>query len=156
MKVIIFSDSHRRFGGMYEAVEREEKSGRVDYIIHAGDVVEDAEELGIAFPQKNIIFVSGNNDFWHRDAPEDRFFTLDGVKIFLTHGHKYGVKYSPAKLKQHARTLGAKLCIFGHTHSALCERDGDFVLFNPGTPVSSYGVLETKGNGEFDIRLNNI
>ena len=149
MKAIIFSDSHRRFNPMYEAVERE---GGIDYIIHAGDVVEDAEELAVAYPRKSVIYVRGNNDFWHRDVPDDRFFTLDGVKIFLTHGHNYGVKYSAAKVKQHAVQLGADICIFGHTHSAVCDWARGFCLFNPGTPSDSYGILETNG-GKFDIRL---
>lgn len=139
MKIIVFSDSHRSFAPMMRAMEKE---GNPQYIIHAGDVSQDVEDLRIMYPQHNIISVRGNNDPWDRETPDDCFFELGGVKIFLTHGHNYGVKYTTAKLKLHAMELGANVCIFGHTHTALNENDGKIILFNPGSVMRTYGVLE--------------
>ncbi len=152
MKAIIFSDSHRSFNPMMRAMEIE---GNVDLIIHAGDVLSDVEDLKIMYPRHNIVYVKGNNDFWDNSAAEDRFFNFDGVKIFLTHGHNYGVKYSLAKLTKHGAELGADICIFGHTHAALNERSGNLTLFNPGSVSRHYGVLETGTTG-FQMRICDI
>lgn len=149
MKAVIFSDSHGVFNPMMKAIEDE---GNVDMIIHAGDVLRDVEDLQIVYPRHNIVFVKGNNDIWDRTAPEDRFFEFGGVKIFLTHGHNYGVKYSPAKVMKKGMELGANLCIFGHTHKAYNEKVGNVTLFNPGSAMSRYGVLEAE-NGEFTLKI---
>jgi len=149
MKAIIFSDSHRSFNPMMKAVEAE---GNVDLIIHAGDVLADVEDLQIVYPNHNIVYVKGNNDIWDRTAPEDRFFEFGGVKIFLTHGHNYGVKYSPAKVMQKGKELGAALCIFGHTHKVFNEKIGNVTLFNPGSASRHYGVLEAE-KGEFTLKV---
>lgn len=139
MKIIVFSDSHGRTAPITHAIEKEGKS---DMIIHAGDVLRDVEDLKLMYPRENIVYVKGNNDFWDRETPEDRFFEIGGVKIFLTHGHNYGVKYTLAKLKQHAQKLGAQVCIFGHTHCQCNENDGGIIMFNPGSSNRSYGVVE--------------
>ena len=152
MKVLIFSDSHKNLGAMTKVVEKE---APVDWIIHAGDVCCDVEDLEIMYPRIPIAYVAGNNDYFVRDVPTDRFFELGGVKIFLTHGHNYGVKYSYAKLLKKATELGADIAVFGHTHQAHCEKIGNVTLFNPGAAPRSYGVLEIN-NGEFnsEIRKN--
>ena len=152
MKAIIFSDSHGRFSPMADAIEAE---GKVDLIIHAGDVVRDAEDLLIMYPRIPVAFVRGNNDLWETQAEDERFFTFDGLKIFLTHGHNYGVKYSLAKLEKRGRDLGADICIFGHTHSAHQEENGGVTLFNPGAATRHYGVLETGRDG-FCLRICDI
>ena len=54
MKIIVFSDSHRDFNPMMQAIERE---GNIDMIIHAGDVLSDVEDLKIMYPQYNIVYV---------------------------------------------------------------------------------------------------
>ena len=149
MKIVILSDSHGSFGAMTKAIDAE---GGVDMIIHAGDVVRDAEDLMIMYPMQRIVYVKGNNDFWERDAADERFFEFDGVKFFVTHGHNYGVKYSLAKLNAHAKSLGADVCVFGHTHCAYNETVNDVMMVNPGSAVRSYAVLETNG-GKPEIKI---
>ncbi len=138
---------------MMTAIESE---GKIDLIIHAGDVLADVEDLQIMYPRCPIAYVKGNNDFWDRTAVEDRFFEFDGVKIFLTHGHNYGVKYSTAKLLRKGEEMGADLCIFGHTHSVCNEKVGEITLFNPGSASRHYGVLETDGKGAFSVCLRDV
>ena len=152
MKAIIFSDSHGSFNPMMEAIVKE---GKIDLIIHAGDVVGDAEDLQAAYPRLAVACVKGNNDWWDRTAPDDRIFEFDGVKIFLTHGHNYGVKYSLAKLMQKGRETGADICIFGHTHTALSEVLDGITFFNPGSASRHYGVLETD-DGKFTLKICDI
>ncbi len=149
MKILIFSDSHKSFAPMMRAIEIEKD---VNWIIHAGDVQSDVEDLLITYPKTPVAYVKGNNDFFLRDVPEDRFFTLDGVKIFLTHGHNYGVKYSLSALFKKGTELGADICIFGHTHVAVCEKMENITLFNPGSATKSYGVMEIN-NGEYSLEI---
>ncbi len=152
MKAIIFSDSHGSFNPMMKAIENE---GKVDLIIHAGDVVRDAEDLQATYPRIAVAYVKGNNDWWDNSVPVDRVFEFDGVKILLTHGHNYGVKYSLAKLVQKGIELEADICIFGHTHSACNERINGTTLFNPGSASRHYGVLETD-KGNFTLKVCDI
>lgn len=153
MKAIIFSDSHGSFEPMLRAVENEEK---VDMIIHAGDVLRDVEDLRIMYPRKNIVCVKGNNDFWDRTEVDERVFEFSGVKIFLAHGHTYGVKYTLGKIYEKAVSLGADICIFGHTHLPLCEKRGNVFVFNPGAASKTYGVLEIKKDNNFDLKICEI
>lgn len=152
MKALIFSDSHRSFNPMMQAIERE---GKVDLIIHAGDVLTDVEDLKIVYPRHNIVYVRGNNDFWDHSAADERFFEIEGVKIFLTHGHNYGVKYSTAKLAKVGIEKGANICIFGHTHAVYNEKIGGLTLFNPGSASRHYGVLEIS-EGNFTVKICDI
>ncbi len=152
MKAIIFSDSHGNFNAMAKAVEQEKN---IDMIIHAGDINRDIADLEIAYPHLLVAGVRGNNDFWDTTYPDERIFTFGNVKIFLTHGHLYGVKYSLAKLSAKSREVEADICIFGHTHSRLNESDSGITLFNPGSASRHYGVLETDGKN-FSIFIKEI
>lgn len=152
MTALIFSDSHLQFSPMMEAIESFPK---VDWIIHAGDMHQDVEDLMAAFPKIPVAYVKGNNDFFLPDVPADRFFELFGVKIFLTHGHKYGVKHSLFGVTKEALSRGADVCIFGHTHIPHSEIVGGIHLFNPGSARKSFGVLEIDENG-FSLELREI
>ncbi len=152
MKAIIFSDSHKSFAPMITAIENE---GTVQQIIHAGDVHSDIEDLGIMYPKIPLAFVKGNNDVFLRDVPEDRIFDFYGIRIFLTHGHNYGVKYSLAALLKKGQDVGANLIIFGHTHQPYKEKIQGITLFNPGATTRSYGVLEVL-DGDFRLEIKKI
>lgn len=152
MKAIIFSDSHGNFSAMTKAIEKEEN---IDMIIHAGDINRDISDLEIAYPRFVVAGVRGNNDFWDTTYPDERIFSLDNLKVFLTHGHLYGVKYSLAKLNAKGREVGADICIFGHTHSMFNESASGITLFNPGSASRHYGVLETDGK-DFSLFIKEI
>lgn len=69
---------------------------------------------------------------------------VDGLKLFLTHGHKYNGDSLP-KLKSF------DVLIHGHTHIPLAESREGFYIFNPGSITlpkgghpNSYGVYEDK------------
>lgn len=152
MKILIFSDSHGSFGAMMSAMERE---GKVDMIIHAGDVCADIEDLQFAYPRICVAGVRGNNDYFNRDFPDERTFEVEGVKIFVTHGHIFGVKYSLDGLVKAANERGADLCVFGHTHINCREQQGSVVLYNPGRASRGYGVLICD-NGKFTLESKSL
>ncbi len=149
MKILVLSDSHNSFSSILRAMENERN---IDMIIHAGDVHRDVEDIMIMWPNIPCAYVLGNNDFFVHDAPNQRFFEVCGKKIFLTHGHLYGVKSSTARVEYEARKLGADICIFGHTHTRhLEEKDGLWIL-NPGAASRSYGIIQIK-NGVTEIKI---
>lgn len=143
MKALIFSDSHKNTACM-EKIIGENKD--IDLIIHAGDVVEDALFLEKYYKDINIVYVKGNNDYRFFDVPSERVFDFGGKRIFLTHGHSFGVKMNPLVLLPAAKERGANICIFGHTHSRFLKYAGGIYLFNPGSARSSAGLLEVSEN----------
>lgn len=146
MKALIFSDSHGDFMTMYNIIKN---TPNVDLIIHAGDVQRDVEDLLDAFPRIPCAYVLGNNDFFAFGVPFDRVFTFGGKKVFLTHGHKYSVKLSPARVVAEAKKKSADICIFGHTHSKYLDM-GEIAVVNPGSARYGYAIL-TVENEEIKI-----
>ena len=86
-----------------------------------------------------------------RSHNEENLFEIDGVKIFLTHGHLYDVKRSLSSIKEIGEKLNVSLVVFGHTHKPYIEKDGDMTLFNPGaTEDGRYGIIILE-NGNIDL-----
>ena len=140
MKLLILSDSHRKMEYMYRAVEREQP----DLIIHLGDHDRDAERLNKRYPDIPLWSVCGNCDYGA--GPERIVETVEGVRIYATHGHTLRVKYGLLRAELAAREVEANLLLFGHTHRALCDWHNGLWILNPGTcsgmgPIT-YGVIE--------------
>lgn len=151
MKALIFSDSHGMSSHICWAIE---DNPDVNLIIFAGDVHRDIEEVMHIYPRIPCTYVLGNNDYFVRDVPDERFFEFGGKKIFLTHGHNYSVKISPRRVTSEAKKRGADICIFGHTHSRYLDK-GDIWVVNPGSSYSSYAVL-TVNDGIINIEHKDI
>lgn len=128
MRIAVVSDTH---GYLERATSVLKAIRNIDLLLHAGDHYRDAFTLAQAFsaPVKGVV---GNCD---RGAfgPEEEFFEIAGHKIFLTHGHFYGVKRECNRLVYQAQKLGADLVVFGHTHQATCFSVGETRFLNPGT-----------------------
>ena len=88
-KILIFSDTH---GDINRCLDIIEKADSVSAIFHAGDYTGDAEDLESIYPNIPIYYVKGNNDYFSK-TPSHMLVTIDGVKIFITHGHEQNVKY---------------------------------------------------------------
>ena len=139
-------------GCAYDAVDAEQP----DLVLHLGDHVADAEDLACAFPQTELLYVPGNCD-WGSTARESLLIEREGVRIFLTHGHLFGVKQGLGRLYLEARHLGAEAAFFGHTHIPHCEKRDGVWLVNPGACSSlggraSYAVAEL-APGQMNCRL---
>ena len=82
---------------------------------------------------------------------QDGLAAFDGVVIFYTHGHMYGVKYDLDTLADAASARGAEVALFGHTHIPHAETRSGVFLFNPGscgrcyTGPDTYGILTLDG-----------
>ncbi len=145
MKLLIFSDSHGELLPMRDAIRRE----RPDAVLHLGDHAGDAFTLSQEFYDLPIAYVRGNCD---RDFPpcaETYERTLEGVRIFAAHGHRFGVKYDRLRFSLAAQERGATLALYGHTHCPDCTQQEGLWLLNPGAcggRTPTYGVaLLTNG-----------
>lgn len=154
MKIAVFSDSHGNVENMSRAIE----SYVPDCIIHLGDKVCDADEIASRYPHKQFLQVAGNCDY----APtvEDSILVeLEGVRIFLAHGHRHGVKLGLEAFANSVYCSGAKLGLFGHTHRAVHHEIRGIQLFNPGSCGNggrpTYGQIEIK-NGDVNCKIIEI
>ena len=145
-KILVLSDSHSYFDKVLKIFEKE----KPDIVIGAGDGIKDIEELSYIYPKAEYYMVKGNCDYFDRSHNEENLFEIDNIKIFLTHGHLYGVKRSLSSIKEIRKKLNVSLIVFGHTHKPYIEKDGDITLFNPGaTEDGRYGIIILeKGNIE--------
>lgn len=156
MKIAVISDTHR---SSYETNKILHIIEEVDMIIHLGDNVEDAETLAGYFKGR-IISVRGNCDFGSF-APSERLEVVEGKKIFITHGHRYDVKYGLSNLKYKAEEVGADIVLFGHTHESLVEYEKGIWFINPGSASmprdssKSIAILEIE-NSKVDISLRKL
>lgn len=140
-RILVFSDTHGDINTCIDVINNIPS----DMIIHAGDISRDVVSLRKKFPNKKIIAVCGNNDFVCPD-PYDTVAELDGVRIFVTHGHRYRVKYefNYNTLAEAAIRNNCTVAVFGHTH---CTYEGETLgvkLLNPGSTKynKNYGIIE--------------
>lgn len=154
MKILVVSDTHGRNKKLIESIL---KGNKADLLIHLGDYVEDGEKISKILGIPHII-VKGNGDF-KSNYPEDRLIKVKDKKIFLTHGHKYNVRYSIDRIFYKAKELEADIALFGHSHTSLNIRENGIVIMNPGSPslprdignIKSYGVIKIKEEIETEI-----
>ena len=65
--------------------------------------------------------------------PKEILVEIAGKKIFLTHGHKYNVKWTTKYLYEQASKLGADIIVYGHSHVGNEEHVNDKIIINPGS-----------------------
>ena len=120
MDILVLSDSHGRREKIEEAINRQIK--KPDAIIFLGDGLRDIVYAEIG--NIPIYRVSGNCDmggfFSDNGEVSERVAELCGKRIFMTHGHKYGVKSTFTPLLNEATSREADIVLFGHTHEK-CE-----------------------------------
>ena len=128
MKILIVSDTHGRDRNFESVLLR---THPVDGIFHLGDV-EGSEAYIEDICPCPLYMVSGNNDFFS-SAPSERIVEIEGYRIFMTHGHRYGVDHDRSRLRDKAREQGCHMAFCGHTHRPLIDMDADIIVVNPGS-----------------------
>lgn len=141
MKILIFSDSH---GNYPLAIKALDNAGQVDQVIHLGDGADDAQIIEDIFGIK-VITAAGNCDF-KTSKPRDIRITIDHMKFFITHGHKYDVKMGLKQLYNKAIAEETSIVLYGHTHIAAIETINNITFINPGClskncTFTSYAIL---------------
>ena len=146
MKLLVLSDSHGEGRKLDPFIEAE---GAYSHVLFLGDGWRDAEALQYAFPAQ-FAAVRGNCDY-DCDWNEDYTFWAGGVRIFMTHGHRYGVKYGLGSLAAAAAARGAKIALYGHTHKADISYVDGVLCINPGhvcypNTTASYAEIVIEGS----------
>lgn len=156
MKILIVSDTHGRHGNLDEVLERE---GKIDMLIHLGDVEHDEHYIE-TIAQWPVYMIAGNNDFFSY-LPSEKEIKIGKYRVFMTHGHGYYVSMNTRRLRDEAKARGVDIVLFGHTHKPYIDVEGDLKVINPGSLSyprqegrrASYIVMEINANGNADFEL---
>lgn len=126
-RLLVLSDTH----GATDAIDRVLMSaGQVDDVIHLGDYVRDADF--IKAKGFTVYSVKGNCDM-NSDIVTEQVLHIGSKKIWITHGHNYGVKFSLQRLLYRAMELEADAALYGHTHIAANGYEQGILFLNPGS-----------------------
>ena len=148
MIVAAVADTH----GKTELIIKNLKLLNPDHILFAGDYYSDGQKIikVLNVPGNSV---AGNCDTSNRMQQEE-IISLMGHKIFLVHGHQFGVKRDFNRLHYRAQELSVDAVVFGHTHSPFCEKIGELWFINPGSPVhsrlpgqESFAIIEVDNHG---------
>lgn len=150
MRILIISDTHRRDDIFFRVMEKERP---VNMLIHAGDV-EGSEDFYEAMGECEFHCVAGNNDFFSMLPMEEEFY-IGTNKVFLTHGHQYRISVNEDLILDEAKSRGANILIYGHTHRPVADWRGGILVMNPGSLTyprqegrrPSYIILEVAKSG---------
>lgn len=110
LSLLIISDSHGRRDRVAAAVNKTNP----DTVLFLGDGLADLDAVPEGVP---VRAVRGNCDLFRAaDTPESALVEIGGYRLFLTHGHREGVKYGLDAAIATALSKGADALLYGHTH----------------------------------------
>lgn len=147
MKIVVVSDTH---GNNKEVIEKISEMERPDLLFHLGDYIEDGIKICTALGIDTIM-VKGNGDQGNKIYNEDELIEISGRKIFLTHGHRYDVRYGITNLYYKALELNVDMVLFGHTHVPINIEENGIIFMNPGSPSIPRTQSKAKTIGLIDI-----
>lgn len=151
MRIGIISDTHRFTKAINEAIPY---LLDCDLIVHAGDNIDDADYIQAA-TDIPVVAVKGNCDFYPDSVKDEETFMAENKRIFVCHGHKYGIKYTLSDLFEKALDSDVDIVIFGHSHVPCYEEMNGVIFINPGS-VSLPRGGSSKGIGILDIENGEI
>lgn len=155
---LAFSDTH---GDLMQVERILLQYPQVDGVLHLGDYARDAAWIRERHPDLPVHAVCGNCDIGVDTVrfPVERELVVEGRRLLLTHGHRYGVKNGYGRLAARGAAGVFDLVLFGHTHMAADVRMQGVHLLNPGSPshpkgmdLPSFALVEI-GHGLVETRL---
>ena len=127
-KLIIVSDNHGD-----KNIEMILDKREYDLAIHCGD---SQFQYNSEIMKKFNVRVKGNCDF-DNNYPNEVVIEIEGIKLFITHGHLYNIKYTFKDLCLKADELGCQIALFGHSHQLMNETTRGIQLINSGSTAFS-------------------
>lgn len=149
MKIGIMSDTHRKIGKAKKVIDYFVKEN-VEYIIHAGDIVEIEVLKYIEETKIEYKAVYGNNDN-HLLEYQNDFNLVEEPYYFYINKKKIKLMHKPYYLG-----ADADIIIFGHTHDVHTQMNNGKLYLNPGetcgrdTNYSNFLILDI---GEDNYKL---
>ena len=144
MKIMIISDIHGGYEDLEKVLDIFDKE-KYDKLLILGDLysfyntIENDFIINKLNNIENKLIVRGNCDF-DMNIPEILNITLNGLKMTLTHGHKYNNDY--------LLNLDTYIIFIGHTHIPCILFKNNKYIVNPGSihksreGENSFGVLD--------------
>jgi len=146
MKVLVMSDTH---GYIFNARKAIERNPDIEMVLHLGDYCRDAVQLSQLFPNIKFEYVYGNSDIRIGTICAEKTIEIEGKRVFMTHGHKYSVKWDYNRILAQAKIENAEVILFGHTHIAVVDNVKNTLIMNPGSisesrsnKPESYAILD--------------
>lgn len=131
-QIIVVSDSHKHNNTLNSIFKAHPQ---INTCIHCGDIQDDYHKLNI----EHLYIVSGNTDF--NDLNQELNLNIEGVNIYISHGHQHYVDDGLDLLKEFASQHDFQLICFGHTHKALFTLENGIYYLNPGSVAFPRGGL---------------
>jgi hypothetical protein len=144
MRILVLSDTHGSRRKTDLAIQQQPTA---QVVIHLGDGADDLEYPRFEYPDKSFYQVCGNCDRCC-DFPVEDMITIEGKRILFTHGHAFRVKYTLEDLNAHARSKGADIVLFGHTHQPMTTYEDGLYWMNPASLRDNhYGIIDITDKG---------
>ncbi|MDH5516423.1 MAG: metallophosphatase family protein [Gammaproteobacteria bacterium] len=145
LRIAIISDTHSVLDQRIENI-----ISQSDIAIHAGDIC-CGSVLEKMHPKLGHVFaVTGNNDHhsvWPSNQkdiveslPDVAEIQLPGGLLVVEHGHTHG-HHKPSHSSLRKTHPNARVIVYGHTHSQVCDKDELPWVINPGAA----GATRTRG-----------
>lgn len=149
MLIAVISDSH---GNKSSISKLKDKISSAKVLLFLGDGENDLKEITEGF-NGEVYAVRGNCDF-KGIYPGERVIEIQGKKIFMCHGDRYGVKYGYNSIFYKGKEVGADIVLFGHSHLPIIEEHDGLILMNPGSVSHGVGKIN-KTLGFIDLDAKN-
>lgn len=125
MKIGIFSDTHRKIQRAEYIIELFKQRG-VEFIIHAGDIVEPKVLELLQTSGIRYVAVFGNNDA-HLASYYNKYNLVQEPHYFKLADTKFKLMHLPFYM-----SADTEVIIYGHTHKFDCEFNHGTLFLNPG------------------------
>ena len=140
-RIIILSDTHSYLNPfIYNLINKD------DYVIHAGDILDDEILTNIKLMSKKLYAVNGNNDDY-TELNDVEIITTSIGNIVVTHGHKHYPDYHDSLRRAYPEAL---IIVYGHTHHHTLDMTKKPYIVNPGAA----GKTRTQGGASCIILSN--
>ncbi len=150
MRIIVVSDTHRRFREFYDIIQKHRQEAAL--FIHLGDGQREVDDMLELFPDLNLCCVRGNCDYGSI-LPEVEVVSAGDERILCTHGHNLFVKSTLEPLKKLALQNSCRIALYGHSHKSDTHYEDGIYFMNPGSPCQprgckpSYGIIDITPQG---------
>jgi len=146
------SDTH---GYIFNARQVIDRNPDIEMVLHLGDYCRDAVQLSQLYSNIKFEYVYGNSDIGIEDICAEKTIEIEDKKIFMTHGHKYSVKWGYNRILAQAEKENAEVILFGHTHIAVIDDAKNILVVNPGS-ISESRSNKPESYAILDISKDNI
>ena len=130
--LLVISDSHGSTGGVLTVLEWS-RSREVDALVFLGDGTTDISTSAKKTKfSAELMLIRGNCDF-DPLYPYTKIFSFKKNVFFLSHGHLLDIVRGYNTLVAAAKSSGANIALFGHTHIPVKKTINGVLLINPGS-----------------------